>query len=782
MRPRTGLLIALALLGLAGHALAPSWTPRAPGSQRSVGSAPSTGPTLEGARRRPRPGDAPGRAAPASGEGAARGAAAEPGEAAPASPDEQAECLLGGRVLTADGQPLSGARVRLLHERRPDHEPPARAAVTTGQDGRFRLEATDARLVLTGLVEPLRRAGPERFLLLVQAEGHGPAWRVVPGPGAGAAIDVGDVPLGRPTGSIAGRVVGAAGEPLSARVQLEREDLPEQEGGVPAAVVAEHVRGLVTRTDPRTGSFRTAPLWPGRYRLMLQVERAGEVVGSSVHEHVAAGTTGLGVVLPHVRAAPPPAPFPVRVRVRHEAFEGAPALPPEGAAGFSLDGVALDAERAGPDGLWLVQGVVSGEEPLLVNPGAGPWAPAVLADLRPDGGERAVRLPRARVLRGVVRLDGRGVPARVQWSLALSATGAGPHPAGGTPPGQRRLGESGYTDAEGRFRFEGLPAGTLSVWADPVHDDVWYGTSVPADQAAGARPPFHPSGWRDVALDPEREVVLEVERLRTVVLRLAWPDGEPRPQAEPAAVVRAWQHREDAWGQQIPVAATSWDGALLVVHLHQPASAPPIDVLLRAADTWALLRTVPAGEEPPPVALTACARIEGRVLGPDGEPVEGVIVWARPAAPTGPALDRYAPSARSDASGRFLLRPTGQGTYLLLGDAPGEGLFPLPARARTGAEPALLRLATARWLVGRVVVPGDGPPPEAWVSACLPDPDAVEGEAARCTDDGFFRLRVPADRPVLLRARDAEERLLGESTVEIGGPVGDLRLPVRDLR
>lgn len=753
---RRALLLGLALLPLT--ALLVLWAGEHPKTMRTAGRplpphAPG-GPTLDGPVR----GDPGDRASPPQDDSTLAPAPAEAGA--------EAAWVVTGRVVTAEGVPLGDAWVRLMGSTPTWREWDSVASAVSRDDGTFGLESED--VVLPGVPWV-----PSKARLLVEAEGHIYAWRDVPGLTGGARLDLGDVRLRGTGGTISGRVVGPENVPLTAEISVQREDEQERESGEPFQLVG--VKECTS--EPTTGKFTTAPLPPGRYRLRLRLRLDRGV--HYVEEHVPAGTADLVVRLTHVRPGDHPTPFDLRVRVRHESFAGAPPAPAQ-APSFMQDRNELSAERLPPGDLWLLRGVVPGERPLLVHPGLAAWGPAILSDPSPEGAVREVLLPRARTLHAVVRLEGQGVPARVQWSLALGPAGALPHAPQGVPSGQQPLNGTVYADGNGRLALSGLPPGTLSLWVNPVHDDQWYATSVPVAQQGTPRAPFHWWGWRDVPLDPEREVVLDVERLLPLVLELTWPDGEPRA-AKPPEVL-AWRHVENAHGSRLDVEDVAWDGARLVVRIPRPESSKPIDVVLRTPGTWALLGDLAVRSEPYRAALEPCSRIEGRVLGPEGEPQPWASVSARYVGPAEPVGDRYRPAARCDAHGRFVLRPTLPGPYVLQPSVPWEGLAGIPLQATTGAAAVSLRLLPARWLLGRVVGREGEPPPEAWVIVLFPDMEPSDAESERCTDDGFFRIAAPVDREITLRARDADDRVLGEIHVSRNGPSTDLRLPVSAAR
>ncbi len=764
MSPRRRLLLAacgLLALGAGAYGLRPqAREARPPPGEGRAAPPAASGPTLSGAV----PAD-PGEPRPGSGGPPAAASAPEP-------PGEPPALTVAGRVLGADGRPVAGALVRLL--RPTPWQTFTLADGTTLRDGGFELRDEDGGF-LHGL-----RAGD---MVLAELPGQVYAWRALEAPVAAGRLDLGDLRLRGAAGAIAGRVLGPGDEPLSAKVEVEREDGQDEAEERVFALALGGARYLVTSAADG-GRFATRPLPPGLYRLTITLAGGW----SHVVEHVAAGTQDLALRVPREAVPASEGPFDLRVSVTYEPGPGG-TRPPAASPVFLQDRDDLSAEPAGPppEGggpppAWLVRGVVRGPEPLVVSPGDEAWGPAVVANLEPSTEGREVVLPRARPLHGVVRLQGRGVPARIQWRAVLGPAGASALDPHSTPPDAHPLQGSLYTDGEGRFRVGGLPPGTVSVWVNPVHDDAWYATSVPFSQLALPRPAFHWWGWRDVSLEPEREVVFEVEAVGRAVLDLAWPDGEPRPEQPPR--LSAWRHVPEGNGSDLELGPAAWAAGRLRVELVRPVEAEPLDVLLRGPAVWALVPGVRARPEPYAVPLTACARIAGVVVGPDGAPLPSIRVAARWAGEGRVLGDRWRVAERADEAGRFLLRPAARGPHVLEGSDPDERLLGLPTRAQAGDEvgEVLVRMAALHWVVGRVEGPEGRDLSEVRVRVLFGDVGPPDAASDWCTDDGFFRLPAPVGLALTLRAEDDEGRELGVLVVPADRPARDLRLRLAGAR
>ncbi|MDP6837305.1 MAG: carboxypeptidase-like regulatory domain-containing protein [Planctomycetota bacterium] len=152
-----------------------------------------------------------------------------------------------GRVVTSAGQPVAGARVRLLALDAQGRlvASVGQAAMRTGGDGRFAVGA----------------GAGERFLLDVRQVRVGRLRREWPLPSVGASLDIGDVVLGGPC-YLRGRVLDLSGAPAPhLRLVAGRVSSAWWTG---ESQVSEGLERSEAWTDA-TGAFLFAGLGPGDY-------------------------------------------------------------------------------------------------------------------------------------------------------------------------------------------------------------------------------------------------------------------------------------------------------------------------------------------------------------------------------------------------------------------------------------------------------------------------------------------------------------------------------------
>lgn len=277
------------------------------------------------------------------------------------------------------------------------------------------------------------------------------------------------------------------------------------------------------------------------------------------------------------------------------------------------------------------------------------------------------------------------------------------------------------TDRDGRATFEGLPrrSHALTVAATAPHRAV-----------------------ASVALMQKDSVVLHLARSGDLRLRLVTKlppkvRRQVRVLVEPphfSCDVRVFGQAFDARGR-LTLKGLAW--GRYNVWLDGPVPLPlPAEVTVPRRRP-VVLRIPPAG------------RIRGRVIDPDGRPVEGVDLFLRSDLSAGrrAATSRWNPiTARTGADGRFVFEDVGAGRFVVgLRLAPGkmpQWLAPVgPAHAKAGTRRIVFRLRPARRIEGRVLAPDGTPLAGATVVAQPIVPTKVRTSGGTSTDaTGAFSL------------------------------------------
>ena len=283
--------------------------------------------------------------------------------------------------------------------------------------------------------------------------------------------------------------------------------------------------------------------------------------------------------------------------------------------------------------------------------------------------------------------------ASVVSALVLEASGA---PARGAEVQASTGGdqEQGLTGADGRFRFQRLEPGPLILVARRG-DEI--GRAGPEPLAPGATLP----------------VTVRLERGARVSGNVRWEDGEPASGVE---VEGSGQQPE---GERHAREQTGADGAFsLGPFFAGPASVrarPPADVGVSHPDRPGEADLVlSAGEHRTGVQLTLARRsgsIHGRVSGPEGQPIAGVVVQAareRGGAPAPLFLREAGGRAVSGGDGGFALEGLTRGRFTVWTTHPEH---PVVSRAGvvSGTRDLGLRLERGAALAGAVVDAGGAP-------------------------------------------------------------------------
>jgi hypothetical protein len=553
---------------------------------------------------------------------------------------------------------------------------------------------------------------PGLYEVLVRAAEHAPdrAALVVAGD---SAHDV----EARPAARLGGRVSTATAgrRPEGAWVQVV--------GGAAALTAPE------ARADA-TGAFALEGLEPGQVQLLV---RWGDQVGLSAPVAAVAGerveadvalTPGRTVSGRVVDVAGKPVAGAV---VRLSAAE--PLVP--------LDEVA----RTDAAGAFRFEGLLEGGYGVeaLGAGGARAARPLVVAGSAPGRVELA--LEPGGTLEGTVTAAG-GAPAagaRVRLDVV-----AGPDT--GAPA---RL---ALADERGRFRFEGVPAGQVTLAA--VHA---------LGAARSAAQPVGPGQQASVALTLEAPAAVEG--------RVVGADGKPVAGVPVVAVA-------EEQGVTPAVALSGADGRYRLA----PLAAGAQRVVLVAGGRWRpgfaeaeRAVTARAGETVSGVDLAlprAPGRLSGTVVGPDGQPVTGAAVVVRPASagarPPGPFEGHQ---ALTGAGGRFSLEAPGALRCTAWASHPRHAAA-AGVEVDCAAEKVVLRLAGGTRLAGDVRGADGTPAPEYTLTAVRlaegregPPVEAVSVRV-RAADGGFDVGPLAPGRYTLL-ARTADGRS-GQSLVEFG--------------
>ena len=238
-----------------------------------------------------------------------------------------------------------------------------------------------------------------------------------------------------------------------------------------------------------------------------------------------------------------------------------------------------------------------------------------------------------------------------------------------------------------------------------------------------------------------------------LTLDLAWPRGEPAPSSAPAVRVALL---EPEGRRALPAEAALIEGGVRIVVSHLPQDGPAA-LAIACGDAWLDTEPLLPREQPYVLALKPAARIEGRVLRPDGRPQRRGTLWAVPLdlRPGGEAFPRV--SAEIGTGGAFVLRPPAHGRYRLEADDLEDGVL-VPADVETGRRGVELRARRAAHVEGRVLGAGEGGLSAFYVDAVVAGVPPERGEGAWCSADGYFEFAWPGDRPVTLVVRAEDPR------------------------
>ena len=470
----------------------------------------------------------------------------------------------------------------------------------------------------------------------------------------------------QPAAAVAGQVLDAdSGEPVTdAFVQAEEVDRRQKRS---------------TRSGVG-GRFRLDGLEPGQYRLFARKSIRVGFAPAPVTLAIAARVEGVKVPLSRSfsvsgRVLDSDGQPRAGAQVGIEEARGAPI-------GFSYKEVKATTDQAGH---YRIDGLVPGVYHLSAH--AAPFGDAEDVTAGVVDADREVddlRLsPAAKVAGRVVAADGTAVSG-VEVELQVRASLDG----NGFVRGRTRI----RTDRDGRFAVGDLGAGWLT---------------------ARVRGPRGDSTEETVEVAPGRTSTLELRFAPAAFIegRVRWTDGRP---AERVDVV---------WSQRESRAVTGTDGRYRLgplapgrgyLHAERPGASNHTfsrsdpepserDLQLRPGET---LQTedliLPRGDR----------SISGMVLGPDGSPLAGATLDARP---TGKTPDRAWVLTRvvSDAEGRFTIPALTAGAHLV--HARDPRFPPAETEAEGGNRDVRVRFAAAARLAGTLVDGAGRPVPVATV-------------------------------------------------------------------
>lgn len=605
-----------------------------------------------------------------------------------------------GRVAAADtGAPIPHARVTITNDARP------LAPIFSDANGQF--------------VSPPLAAGG-RYRLTVTKAGY--AQESV----AGAALQAGqpaDVRLAR-SAAIVGRVIDDKGDPA---IGVPVSVLVQADGGATAGVTP-----VVTVQTNDLGEFRAGGLPAGRYYVAAVTPQLDAATGE-VHR----GMT-----------------FYPGTATRAE------AQPIVLAPGDEHDGVDFIGLSESP----VSSGVALS---LAQSPNARVFAgvPAIDEDEDADPADTAV-------IRGrVTRSDGLAAAnATVRTTVSISGNGR-----------RRTLQKSVTTDGDGAYEFDHLPGGDYRITASkPGFRTAFYGQRSAADRGqpvvvtAGQTrsqidlvlPRFSAVTGRiiDDFGDPVEGVTVKASRLRYEAgrRRLVGVNGTTEQTTDDRGQYRLYGMPP---GQYIISAEIGQVGTLPsagdlsgFAPTYFPGTTNPADARLVA---------VPQSEEVPAVDLALVpqptARITGRRIGPDGEPLGGTLVLVSSA--RSGAIVTTPTGARIRDDGRFEFPNVAPGEYVIQADrgrgpSNEEGPFASQYVTVNGADVSgvMLQATPGSTVVGRVVVDADVEPPRRLTIV----PERADLDRAPFANGSIARADVQPDLTFELRGLHGPRRLVLE--------------------
>lgn len=633
-----------------------------------------------------------------------------------------------GRVTDTAGNPIAGAEIRLAQSERGgggfmvriggmNREKPD---ATSGADGSFRVAGLEAG----------------EYALAVTREGYAP--KRVP---SANVLDPG--PNEWPV------IVLAAGVPIAGVV---RSSKGEAIVGAEVLAFGEGSGANNSRTDPE-GRFRLDGFGSER-PVMLNVRADGY---ASLQKRVTPSAEGVVLVLK--------ASGTIRGRVEDEGTKRPvtdfTASYTEGQGGFGggmrivMGGGQADKAFQSSDGTFELADVPPGKWTVrATSPG---YRPSEVSGIEVAEGETkegvVVSLKKGGVVTGRV-LDprrGTGVPnASVDWLEGSDSLGQGRMAAMNARFGEG-VGNAATTDADGRFRFDGLPAGKLTFSAQ--HSD-FLETS------------------KQIELDDEATVDLTLGLGGSIAGTVVGKDGRsPVPGAQ---VLLREQGSSFTMGDD----SVRADAGGTFAFEHLKAGRYRVSARSNAGTTsW---KDVVLGESQRQdgvlLEMAAGATVQGTVSGLPGGGAGGVRIFA--------SGKDYQDSAMTSDDGRFTLRDVPAGVLRLQASTAFPSMRSttrnLDVPEGAGEVPVEIVFEGASRLAGRVTQ-GEKPISGAYVGATPDPPSATGGRASDQTDeDGRYSIEGLSDGSYQVQVSGQGTNYRRAFTIS-GDTNGDIELPALTL-
>lgn len=621
--------------------------------------------------------------------------AARPGRARTEEPAPVAESVkpadtgaIVGVALRTDGKPAAGAKVRAA----PGGDYAKAAIVFAGPDGSFRFPAL----------------APGSWKVVCSGGGYGTrldhgAEASVVELVAGAEVRV-EV-RGEALATVTGHVAGPDGKPVKdVRVQAQCDAFLYQGG--------------CWRLDAKTdadGAYEFTNVTPGDFVWLFFTADGLAAEDRKLHDVASGSRTVVDVAMQAAASLE---------LLLVAADDGTPVGEAivwisDAESGFLYDGGHGDAFD--PDAGGRVRAAVLRPKPVAIQIDAKGFVsvPRTTVDPRTQQGPLTIRLTRAMSISGrLVRADGTAVAG--EWLRAFPASNNGPLAFSESAC----QGESGQ---DGAFRIDGLRAGRMRV-------GLWSSTGeeiVATEADAGAT---------DVVLTFAGDGAVHHVRVRVV-----GPDGQPVPKVR----IRS--------GRMFHGSPTYYGGGGIPSKPEEDVEvAPNHDAFVEAWDARdARSNRLPLGhvfavlprdaKDVWSVTMLPEHAVEGRVLGPDGDAVEGAAVAVETVPGQGLDATMSLKLVGTSSGARGAFRVVGLGDERVWLTASAEGLVGTSVEAAADATDVTLRLARGADAAIRVVDFNGKPVAEAGVMAV---PARTAGErpsesyvTAMTDADGRARLR-----------------------------------------